>query len=147
MINLLGLLHQTLLVNDSELRVMVLDTLYVLMTRSIVPVQDTELISMRREAFLEESIQGYGQVLDQVFSNMITTSNGVLDIDRDTYGVGKKFVMVFSSCNEADISTFVRWHPPSCFRYIATQSQPYLHFYTYSSNSVVHLHCGSASNR
>jgi hypothetical protein len=70
---------------------MVLDTLYVLMTRSIIPVQDASFIDMRREAFSEDSLQGYGQVLDQVFSTMITNGS---DVDRETYGVGKKFVMV-----------------------------------------------------
>lgn len=73
---------------------MVLDTLYVLMTRSIIPVQDTELIAMRREAFSEHSLQGYGQVLDQVLAGMITASGNSIDIDREGYGVGKKFVMV-----------------------------------------------------
>lgn len=71
---------------------MVLDTLYVLMTRSIIPVQDASFIAMRREAFSEDSLQGYGQVLDQVFSTMIANAR---DVDRETYGVGKKFVMVF----------------------------------------------------
>ena len=94
-INLLGLLHQTLLINHNELRVMVLDTLYVLMSRAAVPVQDASLIAMRREAFSEQSLQGYGQVLDQVFANMATVDNGQLvGVDRDAYGVGKKFVMV-----------------------------------------------------
>jgi hypothetical protein len=51
---------------------------------------------MRREAFSEENLQGYGQVLDQIFSNMLT-NNGTLEVDRETYGVGKKFVMVLSS--------------------------------------------------
>jgi len=76
---------------------MVLDTLYVLMTRPIVPIQDGPLIAMRREAFLEESLQGYGQVLDQIFSSMITQSGGHIEVDREIYGVGKKFVMVFLS--------------------------------------------------
>jgi hypothetical protein len=94
-INLLGLLHQTLLVDDNDVRTMVLDTLYVLMIRSAVPVQDASLIAMRREAFSEQSLQGYGQVLDQVFANMATASDGQLvDVNRDAYGVGKKFVMV-----------------------------------------------------
>ena len=74
---------------------MVLDTLYVLMTRSITPVQDKELVAMRREAFSEHSLQGYGQVLDQVLAGMVTTSGNSIDIDREGYGVGKKFVMVF----------------------------------------------------
>lgn len=95
-INLLQLLHQTLLVNHKELRTMVLDTLYVLMTRSITPVQDKELVAMRREAFSEHSLQGYGQVLDQVLAGMVTTSGNSIDIDREGYGVGKKFVMVIS---------------------------------------------------
>ena len=47
---------------------------------------------MRREAFSEHNLQGYGQVLDQIFSNMISNAR---DVDRETYGVGKKFVMVF----------------------------------------------------
>jgi hypothetical protein len=93
-LNLLALLHQTLLVDQNELRTLVLDTLYVLMTRSIVPVQDAELIKMRREAFSEHSLQGYGQVLDQVLAGMITTTNDIIDVDREAYGVGKKFVMV-----------------------------------------------------
>jgi hypothetical protein len=95
-INLLGLLHQTLLVDQNELRTLVLDTLYVLMNRSIIPVQDAELIAMRREAFSEHSLQGYGQVLDQVLAAMVTTSNGIVDVDREGYGVGKKFVMVLN---------------------------------------------------
>lgn len=73
---------------------MVLDTLYVLMTRSIIPAQDVSLTQMRRQAFSEHNLQGYGQVLDQIFSTMITNNNGALDVDRETYGVGKKFVMV-----------------------------------------------------
>lgn len=93
-INLLALLHQSLLVDNNDLRTMVLDTMYVLMTRSVVPVTDSPLIAMRREAFSEHSLQGYQQVLDQIFSTMIISSNGHLDINRDTYGVGKKFVMV-----------------------------------------------------
>lgn len=93
-INLLGLLHQTLLIDHNEIRTMVLDTLYVLMTRSIIPSQDVSLTLMRRQAFSEHNLQGYGQVLDQIFSNMITNNNGALDVDRETYGVGKKFVMV-----------------------------------------------------
>ena len=65
------------------------------MIRSAIPVQDASLIAMRREAFSEQSLQGYGQVLDQVFANMATASDGQLvDVDRDAYGVGKKFVMV-----------------------------------------------------
>jgi len=91
---LLDLLHQTLLINHNELRTMVLDTLYVLMTRSAVPVQDAALIAMRREAFSEQSLQGYGQVLDQIFSSMITTNSNQVEVDREAYGVGKKFVMV-----------------------------------------------------
>ena len=99
-INLLALLHQTLLINHNEIRTMVLDTLYVLMTRSIHPVQDIALSRMRRQAFSEQSLQGYGQVLDQIFSNMITNNNGTLDVDRETYGVGKKFVMVSARIEE-----------------------------------------------
>ena len=93
-INLLALLHQSLLVENNDLRTMVLDTMYVLMTRSAVPVTDSPLIAMRREAFTEHSLQGYQQVLDQIFSTMVVSSTGHLDINRDTYGVGKKFVMV-----------------------------------------------------
>lgn len=93
-INLLGLLHQTLLINHNEIRTMVLDTLYVLMTRSVIPIQDGVLTTMRREAFSEDSLQGYGQVLDQIFSSMLINNDGHLDVDRETYGVGKKFVMV-----------------------------------------------------
>lgn len=93
-INLLQLLHQTLLVNQKELRTMVLDTLYVLMTRTVIPVQDTELIALRREAFSEDSLQGYGQVLDQVLAGMVNTDGGSFNVDREGYGVGKKFVMV-----------------------------------------------------
>jgi hypothetical protein len=66
------------------------------MNRSIIPVQDAELIAMRREAFSEHSLQGYGQVLDQVLAGMVTTSNGIVDVDREGYGVGKKFVMVLN---------------------------------------------------
>ena len=99
-INLLALLHQTLLINHNEIRTMVLDTLYVLMTRSTIPVQDMALSRMRRQAFSEHSLQGYGQVLDQIFSNMITNNNGTLDVDRETYGVGKKFVMVSARIEE-----------------------------------------------
>ena len=95
-INLLGLLHQTLLVDQNELRTLVLDTLYVLMNRSVIPIQDAALIAMRREAFSEHSLQGYGQVLDQVLAGMVTTSNGIVDVDREGYGVGKKFVMVLN---------------------------------------------------
>src|SRR5580692_9195172 len=91
-INLLQLLHQSLLVNNIEIRTTVLDTLYVLTTRSVIPVQDTALIRMRREAFSEDALQGYSQVLDQLFADMITNVNGQLDIDRAIYGVGKKFV-------------------------------------------------------
>ena len=98
-INLLALLHQSLLVENNDLRTMVLDTMYVLMTRSVVPVTDSPLIAMRREAFSEHSLQGYQQVLDQIFSAMIVSSNGHLDVNRDTYGVGKKFVMVPSPQN------------------------------------------------
>jgi hypothetical protein len=93
-INLLQLLHRSLLVNHNEIRTMVLDTLYVLTTRSAIPLQDGPLIRMRREAFSEDALQGYTQVLDQIFSSMITNINGQLDIDRETYGVAKKFVMV-----------------------------------------------------
>jgi hypothetical protein len=82
------------LVENNDLRTMVLDTMYVLMTRSVVPVTDGPLIAMRREAFSEHSLQGYQQVLDQIFSAMITSSNGQLAVNRETYGVGKKFVMV-----------------------------------------------------
>ena len=91
---LLQLLHQTLLINQNELRTMVLDTLYVLMTRGGVPVEDAELIEMRREAFSEHSLQGYSQVLDQVLAGMVKTTGGSIDVDREGYGVGKKFVMV-----------------------------------------------------
>jgi len=93
-INLLQLLHRSLLVNNNDVRTMVLDTLYVLTTRSVIPLQDNALIRMRREAFSEDALQGYSQVLDQIFSGMITNRNRQLDIDRETYGVGKKFVMV-----------------------------------------------------
>ena len=93
-INLLALLHQTLLVDNNDLRTMVLDTMYVLMTRPVVPVTDLPFIAMRRKAFEEDSLQGYEQVLDQIFSTMVSSSNGHLDINRDVYGVGKKFVMV-----------------------------------------------------
>ena len=108
-INLLGLLHQTLLINNNELRILVLDTLYVLMNRSISPVQDEDLINMRREAFSEHSLQGYGQVLDQVLAGMVTTTNGQIDVDRQGYGVGKKFVMVFFRLT-ANKSISVPWH-------------------------------------
>jgi hypothetical protein len=93
-INLLELLHQTLLIEHNEVRTMVLDTLYVLMTRAVIPGQDISLIEMRREAFSEHSLQGYGQVLDQILNQMIITKNGQIDVDREVYGVGKKFVMV-----------------------------------------------------
>jgi Exportin 1-like protein len=93
-IDLLQLLHQSLLVNNNDIRTTVLDTLYVLTTRSAIPIQDTALIRMRREAFSEDALQGYSQVLDQIFADMITNVNGQLDIDREIYGVGKKFVMV-----------------------------------------------------
>jgi hypothetical protein len=100
-ISLLGLLHQTLLINHNEIRTMVLDTLYVLMIRSAIPVQDVALITMRREAFSEHNLQGYGQVLDQIFSNMLS-NDGHLHVDRETYGVGKKFVMVLISLPKLD---------------------------------------------
>jgi hypothetical protein len=93
-ISLLQLLHQTLLIDQNELRTMVLDTLYVLMQRVINPLQDTEFIAMRREAFSEHSLQGYSQVLDQVLAGMVNTTGGSIDVDREGYGVGKKFVMV-----------------------------------------------------
>ena len=64
------------------------------MNRSALPVQDEIFINMRREAFSEQSLQGYNQVLDQVFSKMVL--QGGL-IDREGYGVGKKFVMVLRS--------------------------------------------------
>lgn len=76
---------------------MVLDTLYVLMTRPSIPLQDGPLIAMRRDAFSEESLTGYKQVLDQIFSSMLTRTGSHLGVDRDNYGVGKKFVMVLSS--------------------------------------------------
>lgn len=89
---------------------MVLDTLYVLMIRTIIPAQDVVFSQMRRQAFLEHSLQGYGQVLDQIFSNMITNTNGTLDVDRETYCVGKKFVMVTTSSHPQLIfSIFVHW--------------------------------------
>lgn len=78
-----------------------LDTLYVLTSRPVIPVQDTALIRMRREAFSEDALHGYSQVLDQIFATMITNTNGQLDIDRETYGVGKKFVMVHLSTPSA----------------------------------------------
>jgi hypothetical protein len=93
-INLLDLLHQTLLINNNELRTLVLDTLYVLMNRYASPSHDCDLVAMRREAFSDHSLQGYGQVLDQVLGGMLTTTNGLIDVDREGYGVGKKFVMV-----------------------------------------------------
>lgn len=84
------------MIKNNELRTLVLDTLYVLMNRTAVPAHDRELIIMRREAFSEHSLQGYGQVLDQVLTDMLTTTNGQIDVDREGYGVGKKFVMVLS---------------------------------------------------
>ena len=93
-VNLLALLHQTLLIDNNDLRTMVLDTMYVLMTRPAVPVQDSLLIAMRRQAFSEHALQGYQQVLEQIFSNMLSSTNGLLEVNRDVYGVGKKFVMV-----------------------------------------------------
>ena len=106
-INLLALLHQSLLVENNDLRTMVLDTMYVLMTRSVVPVTDSPLIAMRREAFSEHSLQGYQQVLDQIFSAMITSSNGHLDVNRETYGVGKKFVMVLPPPHQVKLMLLV----------------------------------------
>jgi len=96
-INLLQLLHRSLLVSNNDVRTVVLDTLYVLTTRSVIPLQDNALIRMRRDAFSEDALQGYSQVLDQIFAGMITNTNGQLDIDRETYGVGKKFVMVHAN--------------------------------------------------
>jgi hypothetical protein len=93
----LGLLHQTLLVDNNDVRTNVLDTLYVLMNRSVVPTQDVEFIAMRREAFSEQSLQGYAQVLEQITEGMIVRSGSQIDVNRDGYGVGKKFVMVYST--------------------------------------------------
>jgi hypothetical protein len=89
-INLLDLLHQTLLIDNAAVRTNVLDTLYVLMNRSVLRGRDDPFAQMRRQAFAEESLQGYNSVLDTVFAQM-TGPNGV---DREGYGVGKKFVMV-----------------------------------------------------
>ena len=108
-INLLGLLHQSLVIDHNDVRTMVLDTLYVLMTRPIVPVQDGPLIAMRRDAFSEESLAGYNQVLDQIFSSMLTRTGSHLEVDRDNYGVGKKFVMVLPSPYKATHRRTRKW--------------------------------------
>lgn len=145
-INLLALLHQSLLVENNDLRTMVLDTMYVLMTRSAVPVTDSPLIAMRREAFTEHSLQGYQQVLDQIFSTMVVSSTGHLDINRDTYGVGKKFVMVPPAPSKnTNNSTSAPSHPPS---YSPSTANPSLHSppsSTCSSNSAPPPPSGSQS--
>lgn len=145
-INLLGLLHQTLLVEDNQVRTNVLDTLYVLMNRSVIPAQDEQFISMRREAFSEQSLQGYNQVLDHVFANMISQT-GHVGIDREGYGVGKKFVMVLPTkkppkLHQADNSTFVPLQQQNYFPCTANPFQRLTPFYFYFCDSAQRLRYG-----
>jgi len=70
------------------------------MSRSIIPAQDDAFVAMRREAFSEQSLQGYNQVLDKIFSQMLTSHGS---IHRDSYGVAKKFVMYICALATAEV--------------------------------------------
>jgi hypothetical protein len=70
------------------------------MSRPVIPVQDEAFIEMRREAFSEQSLSGYNNVVDQIFANILATPEMV---DRETYGVAKKFVMYICALATAEV--------------------------------------------